>query len=199
MTEENPRDTNSQQAAAAEGGNGNEPVQDPAPQAAGSGSRDNELEALRRQAEDNWGQYLRAVAELDNLRKRNARELENARKYGAEKLAQALLPVRDSIEAALGSADTVDVATLLEGERATLRLLDEALSLAGIREIDPQGEAFDPNKHEAMTLQQTADVAPDCVVTVIQKGYELNDRLLRPARVVVAAAPAESRSSGSQE
>ena len=158
-------------------------------------ARKDDIEELRRQAEDNWGQYLRAVAEIDNLRKRNARELENARKYGAEKLAQALLPVRDSIEAALASADTVDVATLLEGERATLRLLDEALSLAGIREIDPQGEAFDPTRHEAMTLQQTREVPPDSVVMVIQKGYELNDRLLRPARVVVSAEPAEGGGS----
>lgn len=152
-----------------------------------------DIDALRREAEENWSKYLRAVAELDNLRKRNARELENARKFGAEKLAQALLPVRDSIEAALAAADTVDVATLLEGERATLRLLDEALAVAGIREIDPQGETFDPNKHEAMTLQPTRDAPPDSVVVVVQKGYELNERLLRPARVVVAAAPPEGQ------
>ena len=201
---ENARDPNSQQQDAAPGSSGSESEQDAAGRAGGAGaeahdSRDEEIEALRRQAEENWGQYLRAVAELDNLRKRNARELENARKYGAEKLAQALLPVRDSIEAALASADTVDVATLLEGERATLRLLDEALSLAGIKEIDPQGQPFDPNKHEAMTLQQTAEVAPDCVATVIQKGYELNDRLLRPARVVVAAAPAGNQSPAGSE
>lgn len=150
-----------------------------------------ELEALRRQAEDNWNAYLRAVAELENFRKRSSRELETARKYGAERLGQALLPVRDSIEAALASADNVDVETLLEGERATLRLLDDALEGAGIREIDPQGETFDPTRHEAMTTQPTSEAPPDTVVTVIQKGYELHDRLLRPARVVVAAPPAE--------
>lgn len=195
-------DTHSPERQAAEAGS--DVPRDPAGQAADSAGgeaaevRKDDIEELRRQAEDNWGQYLRAVAEIDNLRKRNARELENARKYGAEKLAQALLPVRDSIEAALASADTVDVATLLEGERATLRLLDEALSLAGIREIDPQGEAFDPTRHEAMTLQQTREVPPDSVVMVIQKGYELNDRLLRPARVVVSAEPAEGESAGGQ-
>jgi molecular chaperone GrpE len=168
-----------------------------AAEAAASGgereSGDADLEALRRQADENWAKYLRAVAELDNLRKRNARELENARKFGAERLAQTLLPVRDSIEAALAAADTVDVATLLEGERATLRLLDDALTGAGIREIDPLGESFDPTKHEAMTLQPTRDVPPDSIVMVVQKGYELNDRLLRPARVVVAAAPPDAQ------
>lgn len=98
-----------------------------------------------------------------------------------------MLPVRDSIEAAIASADNVDVATLLEGERATLKLLDEALASVGIREIDPAGEPFDPTKHEAMAMQPSAEHAPNTVVTVIQKGYELHDRLLRPARVIVAA------------
>jgi molecular chaperone GrpE len=152
-----------------------------------------DVEAVRREAEENWSRYLRAVAELDNLRKRNARELESARKFGAEKLAQALLPVRDSIEAALAASGNVDVETLLEGERATLRLLDSALETAGIREIDPQGQIFDPTKHEAMTLQPTDEAPADSVVMVIQKGYELHDRLLRPARVVVAAPPADDR------
>lgn len=145
-----------------------------------------EIEALRRKAEEHWNDYLRAVAELDNFRKRSARELEAARRYGAERLGQAILPVRDSIEAAL-AAENVTVETLLEGERATLKLLDDALASVGIREIDPQGEPFDPTKHEAMTLQPSADHEPDTVVVVIQKGYELHDRLLRPARVVVAA------------
>lgn len=151
-----------------------------------------DVEALRREAEENWSKYLRAVADLDNLRKRNAREIENARKYGTERLAQAVLPVRDSLEAALGVPDTVDVASVLEGDRATLRLLDQALESAGIREIDPQGEAFDPTRHEAMTVQPTTEVPPDTVVMVIQKGYELNDRLLRPARVIVASAPPDA-------
>ncbi|HEX7079569.1 MAG TPA: nucleotide exchange factor GrpE [Gammaproteobacteria bacterium] len=156
-------------------------------------AHEEELEALRREAEENWNKYLRAVAELDNFRKRTARELETARKYAAERLGQAMLPVRDSLEAALAAADNVDVATLLEGERATLRLLDQAFESVGIREINPAGEAFDPTKHEAMTLQPTADAAPDTVVAVIQKGYELHDRLLRPARVVVAAPPPQGQ------
>lgn len=151
-----------------------------------SGAAD-EIEALRRTAEENWNKYLRAVAELDNYRKRSARELETVRRYAAERLGQALLPVRDSMEAALASADNVDVKTLIEGERATLRLLDQALESVGIREIDPTGQPFDPTKHEAMAMQPSADHEPNTVVTVVQKGYELHDRLLRPARVIVAA------------
>jgi molecular chaperone GrpE len=178
-------------------GNGNpqrkqeNPADDAAEAAAGasSGGRDEEIEALRAEARENWEKYLRAVAEMDNVRKRGQREVENARKFGVERLAAALLPVRDSIEAALASADNVDVATLLEGERATLRLLDQALESAGVREIDPQGETFDPTKHEAMTTQPSNDLPPDSVAMVIQKGYELNERLLRPARVVVAMRP----------
>lgn len=151
----------------------------------------NDAEALKREAEESWAKYLRAVAELDNLRKRNARELENARKYGAERFAAAVLPVRDSIEAALAAGETVDAATLLEGERATLRLLDEALKGAGIEEIDPQGEPFDPTQHEAIGMLPSADLEPNSVLEVIQKGYGLHDRVLRPARVLVSREPTE--------
>jgi molecular chaperone GrpE len=165
---------------------------DEAAQAAADGpspGRDEEIEALRAEARENWEKYLRAMAEIDNVRKRGQREVENARRFGVERLAAALLPVRDSIEAALASAANVDVATLLEGERATLRLLESALEGAGVREIDPHGEAFDPTKHEAMTTQPSNDLPPDTVAMVVQKGYELNERLLRPARVVVAMRP----------
>lgn len=150
-----------------------------------------ELESVRREAEENYAKYLRAVAELDNLRKRNARELENARKYGVERLAAAVLPVRDSIEAALAAGDTADTVTLLEGERATLRLLDEALKGSGIEEIDPQGEPFDPTRHEAIGMLPSTDLEPNSVIEVIQKGYAVHDRVLRPARVLVSREPDE--------
>ena len=162
---------------------------EPAEGAGEAAGRDEEIEALRAQARENWEKYLRAVAELDNVRKRAQREVENARRFGVERLAGAMLPVRDSIEAALAAAANVDVGTLLEGERATLRLLDQALEGAGVREIDPQGQPFDPAKHEAMTTQPSAELPPDSVAMVVQKGYELNDRLLRPARVIVATSP----------
>jgi len=157
-----------------------------------------ELERAQRRADENHENYLRIAAELENLRKRGARELENARKYGLERLAQALLPVRDSLEAGVAAADSADaeakadVEALLEGKRATLRLLDAALEQAGVVEFDPEGEPFDPARHEAMTMQPSDTAEPNTVLTVIQKGYFIHDRLLRPARVIVSQAPAEA-------
>lgn len=156
-----------------------------------------EIAGLRRQAEENWNQYLRAVAEMDNLRKRNARELENARRFGAERLVAAILPVRDSLEAGLKAAEQADsaaleVGALLEGEQATLRLLDQALTAAGIEEIDPEGEPFDPERHEAISMLPSESAEPNSVIAVIQKGYALNERIVRPARVIVARPPAPS-------
>ena len=146
------------------------------------------LEALRREANEHRERYLRTAAEIDNLRKRSAREVELARKFGAERLAQAILPVRDSLQAGLVAAEKAGQGPLLEGFRATVRLLDEAFGAAGIREIDPTGQLFDPNKHEALSLLPAANVPPNTVLEVVQKGYELNDRLLRAAKVIVARA-----------
>jgi molecular chaperone GrpE len=144
------------------------------------------LETLRREAEDNWNKYIRAAAEYDNFRKRSARDLENARKFAAERLAQAVLPVRDSLEAGLAASDKADAATLVQGQEATLRLLDDALAAAGVTEIYPQGERFDPNLHEALSLMPASNVEPNTVLEVIQKGYRIHDRLLRAAKVIVA-------------
>jgi molecular chaperone GrpE len=146
------------------------------------------LEAARKEAEENWNKYLRAAAEFDNFRKRAARDLEAARKYGAERLAQALLPVRDSLAAGLAATSKADPAAVIEGQQATLRLLDDALASAGITEIDAKGEPFDPAKHEALTVVPSDDVEPNSVLEVIQKGYQLHDRLLRAAKVIVARA-----------
>jgi molecular chaperone GrpE len=157
-----------------------------------------ELESVRRQADENRDKYLRAVADLDNLRKRTVRELEGARRFGAERLIAALLPVRDSLEASLDAAarGSRDLDAVLEGDRATLRLLSQAFTDAGVAEIDPEGEPFDPNRHEAMSLMPSQTVAPNSVIAVVQKGYSLHDRVVRPARVVVATAPPEAEGSG---
>ena len=165
-------------------GNGNPTEHSEAPEAPDAQSAD--LEALRREADEHRDRYVRAIAELDNFRKRSAREIEGARKFGAERLAQAILPVRDSLEAGLAAAEKAGQSALLDGQRATLRLFDEALTASGIREINPVGEPFDPNKHEALSLVPAAGVAPDTVLEVVQKGYELNERLLRAAKVLVA-------------
>ena len=168
----------------------NERANDEHLQAEGRAAESNELpaaaEALRREAEENWNKYLRTAAELDNFRKRSARDVDAARKSGAERLAKGLLPVRDSMEAGLASAPNADLATLIDGQRATLRLLDDALAAADITEIDPHGEPFDPTKHEALSMVSAPNVEPNTVVEVVQKGYQMNDRLLRAAKVIVS-------------
>ncbi len=152
------------------------------------------LEAAESKAAENWDRYLRAAAELDNVRKRAARDVEGARKYALENFSRDLLAVCDSlqmgIDAAGKSDDTADADALLEGSVATLKLLNQTLERFGVEMLDPAGEPFDPEFHEAMTMQPSADAEPGSVLAVIQKGYTLNGRLLRPARVVVAADPA---------
>src|SRR2546429_238881 len=141
-------------------------------------------------AKSHWEQYLRAVAELDNGRKRAQRDIEAANRYGLEKFAAELLPVKDSLEAAVESAGRTDSRGLREGQEATLRLLSQALERIGVRVIDPAGEPFDPERHEAMMAEESATAEPGSVLRVVQPGYELNGRLLRPARVIVAREPA---------
>ena len=150
---------------------------------------------LAAQAQENWDKYLRAAAELDNVRKRAARDVEHARKFALERFSTELLAVRDSLEAGLNAADQADAAALQEGSEATLKLLAKVMGQFGVEELDPLGEPFDPNFHEAMTMQPSAEMEPGSVLIVVQKGYTLNGRLLRPARVVVAAAPPESQAT----
>ena len=140
-------------------------------------------------ARSHWDQYLRAVADLDNVRKRAARDVEAANRYGLEKFAQELLPVRDSLELAVQNAGTADASSLAQGQEATLKLLNKALEKLGVRVIDPAGEPFDPARHEAMMMQASTTAEPNSVLKVVQPGYELNGRLLRPARVIVARTP----------
>ncbi len=151
-----------------------------------------ELELLREQAAQNHDRYLRAVAELENVRRRAARDVENARRYGLERLARALLPVLDSLEAGLVSGEQATVEALLDGKRATLRLMNAALEQVGIKELDPHGEPFDPAMHEAMAVAVSDSAEPGTVLEVFQKGYSIHDRLLRAARVVVAREPEEN-------
>lgn len=148
--------------------------------------------ALKARADENWDKYLRAVAELENVRKRAARDAENARKFALERFATELLAVRDSFEMGLAAAGQADFESLLEGSRATLKQLASTMERFGVSEIDPEGEPFDPTVHEAMTTQPSTEVEPGTIVNVFQKGYLLNGRLLRPARVVVAAAPEDA-------
>lgn len=139
-------------------------------------------------AQEHWSKYLRTAAELDNARKRAAREVEQARKFGVERLAAELLGVLDSLEMGLEAGPGASAESLLEGKRATLRLLQAALEKSGLNPVEAAGQKFDPQLHEALSVQPSAEVEPGAVMAVIQKGYQLNGRLLRPARVIVASA-----------
>jgi len=145
------------------------------------------LEELQAKADENWDRYLRAAAEMENVRKRASRDVEHARKFALESFGREVLGVKDSLELGLVAAETADAAALIAGSEATLKLLSTTLERFGVVELDPVGEPFDPEMHEAMTMQASAEAEPGSVLTVVQKGYALNGRLLRPARVIVAA------------
>ncbi len=127
---------------------------------------------------------LRLLAEMDNLRKRAARDVEAARKFGTERLLGDLLPIVDSLERGL-EATEADPPRMLEGMRLTLSMLEKTLASHGLRTIDPAGQPFDPERHQAMSTVAAGDAGPGKVAQVFQKGYTLNDRLIRPALVVV--------------
>jgi molecular chaperone GrpE len=145
-----------------------------------------ELEKAQEAANENWDRYLRTAAELENVRKRASRDVENAHRFALERFSRELLAVRDSLEMGL-AAEGASVESLLEGSEATLKILGVTMQQFGIEVLDPAGEPFDPEFHEAISMQPSDDVEPGSVVVVVQKGYSLNGRLLRPAMVVVAA------------
>jgi molecular chaperone GrpE len=159
------------------------------------GSPVGELEAMRQalaaaeeSARTQRDLYLRAAAELDNVRKRAQRDIENAHRYAIEGLAGELLAVRDGLELGVRNGATADTRTLLEGQEATLKLLDRTFEKFAVKQLDPAGQRFDPSQHEAVLMQESAAAAPNTVLQVVQPGYELKGRLLRPARVIVAKA-----------
>ena len=148
-----------------------------------------ELDQALAKADEHWKLYLGAHAEMENLRKRAEREVQNAHKFALERFFSELLPVRDSLELGLAAAsDAVDIAKLREGVELTLRQLTTAMEKFGAREVDPLGARFDPGQQEAMAMLPTDQAEPNTVVQVVQKGYLLNERLIRPAKVIVAQA-----------
>lgn len=147
------------------------------------------LEDARAKADEHYDQLVRARAELDNLRKRTERDLQNAHKYALEKFVLELLPVRDSMEMGIEAATEhggVDADKLKEGMELTLKMFTSAMEKFGVAEIDPKGEKFNPEQHQAMSMQEAPEKEPNTVLTVVQKGYLLNDRLVRPAMVIVS-------------
>ena len=158
-----------------------------APESSGLEQLQQELEAARDEARLNLDKAMRAHAEMENLRKRTARDIENAHKYALDKFIAELLPVLDSMELGLAAADTAgNVDSLREGIDLTLKKFQDVLEKFGIAIIDPQGEKFDPDRHEAVSMQELEGAESGTVVSVMQKGYELNGRLVRPAMVIVA-------------
>lgn len=151
-----------------------------------------QLEDAQAKASENWDHFLRAKAEMDNLRRRNTIDVENAHKYGTEKLVTELLPVLDSMAMGLASEDA-STEHMREGMELTMKMLETMMEKTGIEQIDPLNEKFDPEKHQAMTMQPNADVEPNTVIAVMQKGYALNERLIRPAMVMVSKAVEEEK------
>ena len=156
------------------------------------------LEDERAKADDNWNKLLHLQAELENIKKRNARDLANAHKFALEKMALELLPVRDSMELGIqaASGDQIDPNKLMEGAELTLKMLISTLEKFEIDALDPAGEKFNPELHQARSMQEVADVPTNTVVTVVQKGYTLNGRLIRPALVIVSTGGPKATENG---
>ncbi len=154
-----------------------------------------ELDQAHAKSEETWQLYLQARADVENIRRRSERELAKAHKFALEEFVKALLPVKDSLEMGLtASSQQADVTQLTEGVELTLKMLTSVLEKFGVQEINPQGEKFNPDLHEAMAMQPNNDVPANTVLHVVQKGYLLNTRLVRPAMVMVAKRGGDSPS-----
>ena len=146
-----------------------------------------ELAEAQSKVDEYWQRVLRAQADQDNTRKRAERDVQNAHKYALEKFVNDLLPVVDSLEMGLLAAvEDASAEKIREGTELTLKMLLDVLKKYGVEAVDPVGEPFDPELHQAMSMQSSSDVPPNTVTAVMQKGYTLNDRLIRPAMVMVS-------------
>lgn len=161
-----------------------------APEPAPSAQLAGQLAEASRKAEENWEKLVRTQAEMENLKRRAEKDVQNAHKFALEKFARELLTVVDSLELGLQAAtgDGPDVLKLREGMELTLKQLLAALEKFNVRAVDPTGEKFNPDQHQAMAMQPSDSAEPNTVLKVFQKGYLLNERLLRPAMVVIAQA-----------
>ncbi len=148
-----------------------------------------ELESAKNNLESAREDVLRAHAEAENVRKRSERDVAAAHKFGLERFIGALLPVKDSMDLGFDALETTtDIEAIREGMTLTSKMLDDALEKSGVTAIEPTGEAFNPEFHQAMTMQPSSEAEPGTILSCMQKGYVLNERLIRPAMVVVAKA-----------
>lgn len=151
-----------------------------------------QLASAEQAAADERERAVRAVAEMENLRRRAAQDVEKAHKFALEKFAAELLPVLDNLERAIELADKENdtLKPMIEGVELTLKSMQSSVAKFGLVALDPQNKPFDPNAHQAMSMIENAELAPNTVIAVMQKGYELNGRVIRPAMVMVSKAPA---------
>ncbi len=159
-----------------------------------------QLKQVEKKAQENWDKAVRAQAEMENQKRRAQKDLENAHKYGLEKFAKELLAVIDSLELGIqaSTSDAPEVVALRQGSELTIKQFEAVFAKFNIEAVDPTGQPFNPELHQAMTMQPSADVEPNTVINVFQKGYVLNGRLIRPAMVVVSqAAPAANKEDDS--
>ena len=156
-----------------------------------------ELEKAKEKASENYDQMLRFQAEIENIRKRTLKDIENASRGSIERVIMELLPVLDSFDLGLGlKTETIEQYKIFkEGQVATLKLITSLLEKLSIKIIDPVEMKYDPELHEVISLQEDGSVEPGYIIQVVQKGYRLRDRLLRPARVIVSAEEQENKSS----
>lgn len=148
------------------------------------------LEQARADVDRYRDEMLRARAELENVRKRAQKDVEAAHKYGLERLVEALLPLKDSLDLGFDAAQSAqDVASIRDGLALTVKMAAQAFEKIGVKALDPAGEKFNPDFHQAMGMEDSLEAEPGTVLRVMQKGYVLNERLVRPALVVIAKQP----------
>lgn len=145
------------------------------------------LKAAQEKAEENWDKLLRSVAELENVKRRAEKDISDAHRYALNRFIDDLIPIVDSLEQALlNCTEGASHEAMRNGIELTLKMFVNSLEKFGVKLLNPMGEPFDPNLHEAMMMQESKEAAPNTVLVVVQKGYRVHDRLIRPARVIVA-------------
>lgn len=203
---ENPKHSNetrapaveAQEAAFTEGASAAPPASESTPPPAADPGPQDQLEAARQEAAAAQDRYLRAVADLENFRRRTVREKDDLRAFAAARAVEELLPVLDNLTLGLTAAKAPNASldTLIGGIEMVAGQLKTALSNLGVKEINPAGEAFDPNLHEALSQQPSAEVPEGHVAEVVRTGFMLNGRLLRPASVVVSGGGQPEETQG---
>lgn len=145
-----------------------------------------QLTLAEQKAHENWEKAVRATAELENIRRRTEREVEQAHRYALEKFVRELLPVLDSLDQAMQLSAGHGDKAMTEGIELTIKLFTDAFEKQGVSALNPVGEKFDPQHHEAMSMVSSPEAEPNSIISVMQKGYLLNGRVIRPARVLIA-------------